>query len=129
MSLTDVEKELKRLNTNKASHSSDIATKLLKQNVDLFSPFILGCVDKSISSPTFPSILKLADIIPVYKKDSRYEKSKYRPISAPPNLSKIFENVLYDQFRLYLKRFSLDIKNVSEKLQSTKLSSRNNRKI
>ena len=129
MSLTDVEKELKSLNTNKASHSSDIATKLLKQNVDLFSPFILGCVDKSISSPTFPSILKLADIIPVYKKDSRYEKSKYRPISAPPNLSKIFENVLYDQFRLYLKRFSLDIKNVSEKLQSTKLSSRNNRKI
>ena len=107
MSLTDVEKELKSLNTNKASHSSDKTTKLLKQNVDLFSPFILGCVDKSISSPTFPSILKLADIIPVYKKDSRYEKSKYRPISAPPNLSKIFENVLYDQISsLFEKIFS-----------------------
>ena len=107
MSVTDVEKELKSLNTNKASHSSDITTKLLKQNVDLFSPFILGCVDKSISSPTFPSILKLADIIPVYKKNSRYEKSKYRPISAPPNLSKIFENVLYDQISsLFEKIFS-----------------------
>ena len=104
MSLTDVEKELKSLNTNKASHSSDIATKLLKQNVDLFSPFILGCVDKSISSPTFPSILKLADIIPVYKKDSRYEKSKYRPISAPPNLSKIFENVPYDQISSFFEK-------------------------
>ena len=72
--LTDIEKEMKSLNTNQASHSSDIPTKILKQNVDFFSPFTLGYVKKSISSSTFPSILKFGDIIPVYKKDSRYEK-------------------------------------------------------
>ena len=49
VSLTDIEKELKRLNSNKASHSSDIPTKNLKQNVDFFSPFILDYVNKSIS--------------------------------------------------------------------------------
>ena len=38
--LTDIEKEMKSLNTNKAFHSSDILTKILKQNVDFFSPFI-----------------------------------------------------------------------------------------
>ena len=103
VSLTDVEKEMKSLNTNKASHSSDIPTKILKQNVDFFSPFILDYVNKSISSSTFPSILKLADIIPVYKKDSRYEKSNYRPISVLPNLSKIFENVLYDQISSFFE--------------------------
>ena len=84
---------MKSLNTNKASHSSDIPTKILKQNVEFFSPFILGYVNKSISSSTFPSILKLADITPVYKKDLRYEKSNYRPISVLPNLFKIFENI------------------------------------
>ena len=42
-------------------------------------------------------ILKLADIIAVYKKDSRYEKSNYRLNSVLSNLSKIIENVLYDQ--------------------------------
>ena len=63
VSLTDIEKEMKSLNTNKAFHSSDIPTKNLKQNVDFFSPFILDFVNKSISSSTFPSILKLADII------------------------------------------------------------------
>ena len=88
---------MESLNTNKQPHSSDILTKILKQNVDFFSLFILGYVNKFISSSTFPSILKLADIIPVYKKDSRYEKSNYRPISVLPNLSKIFENVLYHQ--------------------------------
>ena len=79
---------MKSLNTKKTSQSSDIPTK----NVDFFSPFILGYVNKSISSSTFPSILKLADITPVYKTDSRYEKSNYRPIIVLPNPSKIFEN-------------------------------------
>ena len=97
MSLTDIEKEMKSLNTKKASHLSDIPAKILKQNVDYFSPFILGYVNKSIRSSTFPSILKLADIIPVNKKNSRYEKNNYQSISVLPNLSKIFENVLYDQ--------------------------------
>ena len=74
VSLTDIEKEMKSLNTNKASHSSDIPTEILKQNVDFFSPFILDYVNKSISSSTFPSALKLADITQVYKKDFRYQK-------------------------------------------------------
>ena len=82
---------MKSLYTNKAS------------NVDFFSPFILGYVNKSVSSSTFPSILKLADITAVYKKDSRYEKSNHRPISVLPNLSKIFENVLYDQISSFFE--------------------------
>ena len=74
---------MKSLNTNKASHSCDIPTKILKQNIDFFFPFILDYVNNSINSPTFLSILKLADIISVYKKDSRYEKSNYQcPISG-----------------------------------------------
>ena len=40
VSLTDVEKEMKSLDTNKASDSSDIYIKILKENVDFFTPFI-----------------------------------------------------------------------------------------
>ena len=123
MSLTDIEKEMKSLNTKKASHSSDIPAKILKQNVDYFSPFILGYVNKSIRSSTFPSILKLADIIPVNKKDSRYEKNNYQSISVLPNLSKIFENVLYDQIFSFLKIFFLHIKLVSRKASIHKVVS------
>ena len=46
--LTDIEKEMKCLNTNKSSHSSDIPTKILKQNVVFFSTFILCYINKSI---------------------------------------------------------------------------------
>ena len=45
VSLTDTEKEMKSLNTNKASHSSDIPTKILKQNIDFFSSFTLDYVN------------------------------------------------------------------------------------
>ena len=80
MSPTDVEKEIKSLDTNKASYLSDIPTKILKRNVNFFSPFMLAYVNKSISSTTFPSILKLAVFTPVDIKHSRYEKSNYLPI-------------------------------------------------
>ena len=73
MSLTDVEIEIKSLDTNKASYLSDIPIKVLKQNLN----FISGYVNKSIISSTFPSILRLTDITPVYKKDSWYKKSNY----------------------------------------------------
>ena len=115
---------MKSLNTNKVSHSTDIPTKILKQNVDFFSAFMLDYVYKSINSSIFPSILKLADIIAVYKKDSRYEKSNYRSVSVLPNLFKIFENVLYEQISSFLKTLK-----TLERLQSAKLSRGNDRKI
>ena len=43
VSLTDIEKEMKSLNTNKASDLSDILTKYVKQNVDFFSFYISLC--------------------------------------------------------------------------------------
>ena len=36
VSFTDIKKEVKSLNTKKASHSSEIPTKILKQNLDFF---------------------------------------------------------------------------------------------
>ena len=47
---------------------TDTEKEYLKQFY-FFFPFVLEYVDKSVNSSTFPSILKLADIIPVYKKD------------------------------------------------------------
>ena len=108
------------LYTNEASHLAEIPTKILKQKLDFFSPFILGYVNKSISSSTFPSILKLAGITAVYKKDSRYGKSNYRPISVLPSLSRVFENIVNDQIS-FLKIFSLNIKLVCGKASISKV--------
>ena len=95
MSLTDIEKKIRRLDTSKPSHTFDISTKMLKQKIDFFSPFKLGYINQSIMS--FTSILKSGDVTLVYKKDSEYGKSNYQPISLLPNLSKTVENILYNQ--------------------------------
>lgn len=67
-SLTDAESEMKSLDTNKVSNSSDLPTKILKQNLDFFSSSLSGHINKSISLSTLPSILKLA-YIPQYIKN------------------------------------------------------------
>ena len=52
----------------------------------------------SINLWTFPSVLKLANVTPVYK--TRFAV----PASALLNLSKILENLFYDQIALYFEK-------------------------
>ena len=42
----------------------------------------------------FPRRVKVADVIPVFKKEDPNNKANYRPISLLPIISKIFERVL-----------------------------------
>ena len=41
----------------------------------------------------FPSVLKTAKVIPVFKKDSKLDYSNYRPICLLSNVEKILENL------------------------------------
>ena len=51
---------------------------------------------------TFPNILKKAEVIPVYKKSDKLNKSNYRPVSSLPILAKVFEKVLAHQVTPFL---------------------------
>ena len=48
-----------------------------------------------MSTGTFPDGLKIADIVPVFKKEDQNDKTNYRPISLLPLISKIFEKFSY----------------------------------
>ena len=102
----EIEKEILKLDANKASQNSDIPIKLLKENVDIFSDFVYTSFSSSINMSKFPENLKLADITPAYKKGKKdikgnYRpvgiKRNYRPVSILPNLSKIFEKHIFKQ--------------------------------
>ena len=80
----------------------DITIKILKENVDLFSTFML--TSATLNSSTFPLIFKLADVTPVYQNNSRYQKSNYRLVSVLLNLSNVFENILYKQFASFFEK-------------------------
>ena len=65
---TKITKEIQNLDSNKACQESDIPTKLIKDNLDVISPFIFNNFNNSIFSSCFPSELKNANVIPVFKK-------------------------------------------------------------
>ena len=63
------------------------------------------CVNYALKNRKFPDSLKNATITLVYKKDDLTDKVNYRPVSALPLLSKIFEKVIYNQLREYMDLF------------------------
>ena len=60
----------------------------------------------------FPSVLKTAKVVPVFKKDSKLDYSNYRPIFFLSNVEKILVKLMYR--RLYT---FIDNKNIIYDLQ------------
>ena len=53
----------------------------------------------------FPENLKLADIIPVFKKKNTLHKVNYRPVSVLPSISKVFEKLMQKQLSGYISNY------------------------
>ena len=60
--------------------------KVLKENMDVFSPFLLNLFYNIVDSSCLPNHLKLGNINLVHKKDSRNDKRNFRPVSVPLNI-------------------------------------------
>ena len=71
-----------------------IPTKIFKLIATFVSAPLCTIVNSSIDNATFPDILKVATVIPVFKLGSSTDVNNYRPISILPLLSKIFEKCI-----------------------------------
>ena len=94
-------KELNKLKSKKASQETDIPIKIVKENVDIISYFLYHNFNNSLSCSTFPTGIKYADVAHIHKKDDKSDKTNYRPISILPNLSKVYERLMYNQISPY----------------------------
>ena len=67
------------------------------------TPIVAGTtsriINKCIDTGVFPSVLKIGNISPIYKKGPKDKLANYRSISILPVFGKIFEKVIYT--RLY----------------------------
>ena len=85
-----------------ASQKSDIPDiKTVKGSVDTISHFLYHNFNNAVSCSTFPTGMKYADVTSIHKKDDKTDKTNYRPISILPNLSKVFERLMYNQIFPY----------------------------
>ena len=94
-------KPIQNLNCNKATQQYDIPIKILKENSEIFSYVFGHNFNNSLFSTVFPSSVKKANITPVYKKDKKFLKNNYRPVSTLSSVSKFYERCIYVQINDY----------------------------
>ena len=102
ISVEEVYNEIRKSSPRKSAQSTDISIRVLKENADIFTDYICGFFNESIKKSTFPSILKNANITPVFKNRYRSSKENYRPVSILPVISKIFEKLLCKQITIFI---------------------------
>ena len=103
---------INELKSEKSHGPNGIPTKILHLLNAEISPLLADIFNLSFQSGKFPSILKIAKVIPIHKKSSKLDCSNYRPISILSNLDKILEKLIHK--RLY---HFLEINNIIYPLQ------------
>ena len=89
---------LKIINTfdqNKSAGHDDIGNFIIKKVANEITHPLTAILNLSLSTGRVPSQLKLAKVIPIYKKDDVEILSNYRPISLLPCFSKILERLVF----------------------------------
>ena len=87
-SLNATKSEIKQLDTRKACQDTDVPSKIVKMNSDIFADFLHQDFNGNIATSVFPQNLKNANITPLFKKGDRNSETNYRRINILPNVSK-----------------------------------------
>ena len=66
---------------------------------DLFNLCVSKCV--------FPQYLKIAEVIPIFKKGDKNKTINYRPISLLSQLDKLLEKMIYSRISAFLEKYNL----------------------
>ena len=92
----EIQNVISSLNSNKSVGPNSIPTRILKLLKNDISTQLADIFNISFSTGVFPTILKVAKVVPVHKKDSKLDFSNYRPVSLLSNIEKILERLIYN---------------------------------
>ena len=95
---TDKEEVLKIVNSlhdKKSSGFDGIDNCLLKKIIAHVADPLVYIMNLSISSGIVPDNMKIAKVVPIFKKGNKDDVNNYRPISLLTSFSKILERIVY----------------------------------
>jgi len=93
---------IRKLKNSKSTAVDVVDSDILKKYSDRFSVYIAKMINFTFISGTIPAALKVAKVIPIFKKGDRNNPSNYRPISILTPSSKILEKAMKKRLPSYL---------------------------
>ena len=84
-----------------------ISSRLLKASKTVVCKPLTLIINQTLTSGIFPDTLKIAKIIPLFKKGDKTLLENYRPISILPAISKIFERIMFNQIHNHFSMHNL----------------------
>ena len=102
VSESDIHSIITNLNSKTSSGHDQISLILLKKLKNVLVTPITVIVNQFLKTGIFPDALKIAKILPVFKKGDTHLIQNYRPISLLPSISKIFEKTVLIQLHDFL---------------------------
>ena len=69
-----------------------------------FIDVICKIINLGFSKGQFPNVLKIATVVPIFKKGDRTNTANYRPIALLPFLSKVFERCIFNRITEFISK-------------------------
>ena len=95
------------LKNKKSSGNDGISNEILKCSSPIIEKYLVqsfnGCIEKQV----FPECLKIAKVLPLFKKGDESQPSNYRPLSLLSSLSKVFEKLLHKRMVKFFNKNNL----------------------
>ena len=92
-----------KLKDRKAHRTIDIETRFIKLANPVISTFLSNLFNVCLNTGVYPDSLKIAEVIPIFKKGCPTQTINYRPISLLCQFNKIFEKLLHSHLFLFDK--------------------------
>ena len=107
ISETKIKEILSSLDTSKATGSDDIAAFVLREHCGLFAKLLHPIFTRTYAEGKIPKAMKLANVVPIYKKGDRKSASNYRPVSLNPIIAKVLELIMIEPLEKYIEENQL----------------------
>ena len=97
-------KLIMNLQNSKSPGFDNIGPKLIKEMAYSFVDPLLHIYNLSFASGIVPDQLKLAKVVPIYKKGERHTTNNYRPISLLSVFNKLLEKLMHTRLYSFLQK-------------------------
>ena len=95
------------IKSHKARRTNDIESRFIKLANPVIANFLSEMFNLSLTTGIYPDAMKVAEVIPIFKKCDHDKSTNYRPISLLSQFNKISEKMLHSRIYSFVTKYNL----------------------